>query len=781
MTLTYQDVVTVKLDPLTTAAGKWDEMAGKFKSVEDLYKQKVQTVSDDGGWLGVAAGGASAQFRATQGQLAAAQTQAKAIASLLRDAHTQFTTLVKAVKDLVADAKKEHFLVDSQGKVTYDWSLIDESDKKDTDYESWRQKTVAAETKWTDAIKKAVQHVDDADQGAKLALRESAGIRALDDITLGGHDFNGQAKGDIEIYEARKAKEYADKVLDGDKLSDTERAEWERLNRDNADDKVFSQTFLTSLGPEDTLKLGNKFNDLAYYDDTGHKKDYLALEKGLATTIAGATRVPDFAGADGKKLAYGTKAYQDAFEKWSASGDAKFYNDWREGLKKAGVDAYDLKVAGEERGPGFKGRDQQVRGYQSLITLMKQGDGYSPQFLSDVTDDMIAAEKKDQNIWDLYGEFEGKKDGWFANDPVDGSLEIMSRDPQLSTAYLDPATDGAKDRLTYLMKDRDWNLSNTTDWRGNFEYTGSDTHEKDARTGLGLAIEAGTTGREPHTPGGDAGRHSEAQARIMHDAINLLDYGHPDGKDGKDDRVANGDNVLKGDDYAGFRGSFARALSDYTPDTVDILQGDGPGDRVGKNDSHSAGDDSQIQNSRSSVLRMMRGVSEDDENYLLLRRSAQGYMAEQLATGDLHTISSVENRSAKVGEVFGALNAIGGDIDLSERDTKLAEAGDKRVYGYHLVGGMVTGIPVVGDMAQRTVDGIANEWLKGVSSEQGLLARDKLSAGNDAAEDALDAYFASWGKEDHRSTDEIGAAQREAKEAYTSGRENAYDALRERK
>ena len=54
------------------------------------------------------------------------------------------------------------------------------------------------------------------------------------------------------------------------------------------------------------------------------------------------------------------------------------------------------------------------------------------------------------------------------------------------------------------------------------------------------------------------------------------------------------------------------------------------------------------------------------------------------------------------------VNAIGGDIHLSERDAKLSEAGDMRVYGYHVIGGAITGIPVVGDNEDDVV-GVASD------------------------------------------------------------------------
>ncbi|MEU0441406.1 hypothetical protein ABZ202_16830 [Streptomyces sp. NPDC006186] len=200
--------------------------------------------------------------------------------------------------------------------------------------------------------------------------------------------------------------------------------------------------------------------------------------------------MPDFKGADGKHLRYGTKEYFDAFNKWLSTDDARFYTKWRNDLREYGDDKYDLKVAGEKIQIG-RGSGQEVRGYQSLVTLMQQGHGYSPQFVADITDDMIALEKEDPDVWDLRGHFSGKEDGWFANDPVDGALGVMSHNPEGAAGYLDPGTSAGKERLDYLLGDgegsRDWKVTNTTRWQGNIEFTASDELDTDDRKGLGDA------------------------------------------------------------------------------------------------------------------------------------------------------------------------------------------------------------------------------------------------------------------------------------------------------
>ncbi|MFG2392753.1 DUF6571 family protein [Streptomyces lavendulae] len=752
--------MTTDLGLLTTAADKWESMAGEIKKVEERYRDSVQKITMGPDWTGVSAGVAHANFAGTRYEYAAAQIQAKAVASLLRDAHGQFTDLRKRLDSVRADAVKEGLVVDSQGNVRQDESKLTGQDRM---YLRDHPEAVAALNKtieaWAQRIRDLVQAFADADQGVRVAL-EAVGVDSNKDAFGKGNDdqlngFNAGAQGDIEVYEARNAEDIATRINSGEKVSAADYAELNRSFRDNSSRAEFTQTFLNGMGAENTLKLTNKLNDHAYGDDKGNKQRYLDLQKGLANSLANAMQDPK----------------------------SEFYKNFRTDLNKAGLATYDLKQISDYTLGRSHG--QQVHGYQSLATLMQQGDGYSTPFLHDLATDIRKAEDKSQggnpDIWDLTGDFSGDNRGWFANDPLDGVLGVMSKNPEAATSYLDPGPDGKNDNLQYLLKDRDWNHVDTTTWIGNSERVTDDVFDKDVRAGLGLILETGTTGQLPGSPGTEITRHPEAEARIMHDAVNLFDYGDGNGKDDKGELKGQGDTVLKSEEYANVRGPLARALSSYSPDIVDIIAGEGPGDRVGKDDALAAGDDSRIQNSRGSVLRVLRGVSEDPENYFLLHESERRYMAEQLTTSDLSDPEALKNRAAKIGEVNGAINAIGGDIKLSERDAVLSAAGDKRVYGYHIIGGAITGIPIVGDLAQRTVDGAWNEWLKGVTAEQGLLARERISSANDAAQTDLDKFFQSWGNETHQSATSVGAAQREAQQSYTGGRESAYLALREKK
>ncbi|MER7520861.1 hypothetical protein [Streptomyces sp. NPDC126499] len=803
--LTYAEIMTTDFAALTTAAEKWESMAGEIKKVEDRYKDTVQKVTMGPNWLGLTAGVAHTNFAGTRYEYAAAQTQAKAVGSLLRDAHTQFVDLKKKLDSARTDAIDAGMTISEEGRVSFDYAKLTDSERRAYRNDPDGQRAISeAVATWQKHIDDRVKAVSDADEGVKIAL-EAVVIDSNKDIGGKGDDqlngFNAGAKGDIELYEAENAKDIATRINNGEKVSAADYAELNRSFRDNADDKKFSQTFIGGMGADGTIKLANALNDRAHSGDQSQRGLYRDVNKGLADTLAGATAVPEFKGSDGKKLVYGSKAYQDAFADWSKTSDAKFYHDFMGDLRKSGVEKYELDVAGDKISVGT-GHGQEVRGYQALATLMQQGSGYSPQFLGDLTDDMIAAEKKDKNIWDLHGSFDDKKDGWFKNDPVDGVLNVMSRDPEAATGYLDPKSGdvnsaseyrdpkgegNTNDRLKYLLKDRDWDFVNTTDWRGNIEITGKDTFDKDVRAGLGLALEAATTGHAAGSPGTELGRHSEAQARIMHDAINLIDYGDAEGKEGDPKRLGRADEVLAKEDYANMRDPLARAMASYTPDVVDTIAGEGPGKRVGLNEALANGDDSQIQNSRSSLLRFMRGVSEvpdgsaESKNFNLLYQSQLGYMSEQLATGDFSKPDALENRAQKIGEVYGTITAVGGDLDLDIRDQKNSEAGNQRFYGYHVMGGAITGIPVIGDMAQRTVDIVLNERLSVIQSENGLLTKETLATQNDKAHDTLDKFFAGWNAERHAvDPDTLGRTQNEARQSYNGARQITFEALRSR-
>ncbi|MFB7528060.1 hypothetical protein ACFC0C_07385 [Streptomyces sp. NPDC056178] len=649
--LSYQDVLTVRLGPLTTAAAAWEEMADGFGRTGEAYGGSVQNVTSGESWVGVSADAAYAHLKATRKQFDAAETEARAIAGILRDIHGQFMERIGALKELVESAKSAHMYIDSQGRAHYDGERAKSSGTGVIDEASIR---ITQEAAWTAAVARAVQTVDDADQGAKLALRDAAGIksffeRAMDQITGHDYEFNERAVGDIEVVEAREAQKYADEVLAGKKPSNLE--EWERLQRDNAGDKVFSQMLLNHLGPENTIKLTNQLNTFAYDSDIGNKSHYLGVEQGFANALSTATQDPK----------------------------SRFYKDWHAGMQEVGMKR-------------FEWQGEKVRGYQSLVTLMQHGDGYSDRFMHDLGDDMIAAEKADKgnDNWDLPKRFTTPRDEWFANDPLDGLLGIMSKDPEASASFLDPQSDpnpddgkkAGNDRLEYLTRKRDWDVIDGHPFMRNPHdpdsmwgdpLSGSDIEDAQGRVGFGAALVAGTTGIDPNNSGGGYVTHSDANNRVFEGALKHLSG--------------------EGNDFPpSLRTPMAVVMGNY-------------GDEV--HAATSAHNDSESPIDRGQVLEVSKQISRDRFSYLTLQDSINHEIVRDISTNE-----DPEESWRKAGRTVGFLEEAryqGLQVDVDDAKSKAAW---EAKMDYHRWGGVANFIPHAGDAVQREVDVLTSKWLE---------------------------------------------------------------------
>ncbi|MFI6689721.1 hypothetical protein [Streptomyces sp. NPDC050485] len=201
---TYHEILSTDLSKLTTAADRWDGMAGEFEKREKAYRRDVHGISLGDSWSGLSADAPNKRFDTTLKEFQSAQTEAKAIASLLREAHANLVDLTAKLKTARQEAIDAKMTVSDQGVVAYAYSTLTESDKNvlhhDPDYQESVRKAVGS---WQDRIDHAVQAVTDADKGIEIAF----GAVVLDsDITDGtmGTGFNGQAKGDISKYTEQK-------------------------------------------------------------------------------------------------------------------------------------------------------------------------------------------------------------------------------------------------------------------------------------------------------------------------------------------------------------------------------------------------------------------------------------------------------------------------------------------------------------------------------------------------------------------------------------------------
>ncbi|MCC3774961.1 hypothetical protein [Streptomyces sp. UNOB3_S3] len=677
--------MTTDLALLTTAAGQWDAAAMKFESVQKDYESQVKAIASDGTWTGQANLVAAPNMRQTHEQYTAAAKEARAIASLLRDAHGQFTDLRGKLKSVVAEAEKDHMRIGDDGRAT--WTKRDDpAVLHDPDAPAAIAK---AEDSWNRRIADAVRAFDDADQGVKLAL--TSAVQNTDILNGGLNGFNARAEGDIEKVEAREAAELATKLNSTGHLDAKDMAEMQRLFRDNGHDKAFSQTFLNSVGPDGTIQLTNKLTGLAYSDDKSHKQAYDAIQAGLAGTVSTAT----------------------------ADTNSSFYDKWHEKLRQAG-------------GKNFGSKTDPLYGYQSFVNLMGYSDHYGKQFLNDLGNDIIATEKKQPGMWTQWR----RHPGLDQSDPLDHLLGVMSKNPDAATSFLDPGDSGKNDHLKYLLKDREWPKIATA---GPGALVTMD--EPTSKLGLGQAIEAAATGHAPLPDGAlpnPEARHDQAQARVMHDTVELVDPGSSSAAP------------------ANLRRPLANALAEYSTDTHEILSA-----KTDYQDETGVwSDDGKIKMSvgRDKLLRAMRGLAEDPLAYATLHHAESRHISHELggltADAKLHEESNVLD---KAGAVLGSYGAIREDVINDERSSAYTSADWKAKVAYHILGGAVTPMTIgpqkfpIGDALQRGVDTWAWAWSNDMKSHADTEANAKIADHYMDADRQMRLMIKGWAADQHIS------------------------------
>ncbi|MFC9295933.1 hypothetical protein ACFTWH_07330 [Streptomyces sp. NPDC057011] len=714
----YHEVITTDLSTLNTAADGWKEMARQFKTLEDVYEKEVQSVSKGNGWQGSAANVSANNSAITRNEFDAAQTEALAMESLLRDAFARFTELKGKVTSAAADAVAAGMKVSDAGIASYDFGKTDPDTARAIRHDP---DLPEVERSWTSRIADAVKAVTEFDADVKVALLNASGA---DGTAMFG--FNSKPVGDVEAVEALALTQ---KIRDG-KASPEELQHYNEVLKQNSGDKHFSEAYLNSLGAKDTLLLADQMN-LASNErgaSAADKKLYESINTGLANTIASGTKDPD---------SYAYKPFVNGLNEQGRELVAK-------GLR-----------------PTY--------GYQALVTLMGNGGGYGKQFLNDLGDGMIAAEKSKPHMYDHA--YDSQRPN-LVSDPLDGLLGIMAKDPDSATYFLDPEAPGNKnEHLKYMLNDRDM----PDPWISTTGVGQPIVMHGDKTAGLGAAIQAAATG---HTDGeklGPPGPHTEGQARVMHHAIRLLD-----------DEMG-GDEFPE--DLQGLQQPMARALVDYVADTHEILGGKNTdlGGHAGSDSIYGSGDKAQIAVGQGSLIRVMRGIADDGPSYGLMVQAERAYSAEQLATavpykaGSPHEASiDWDNRAHDIGAASGALNGIGADVYKDKEDDKVKWAEGTAEYTAASVNGLIGEIPVVGTVGGSLMDAAKYDWVEGVKDAAEELSKKESSDNYSAGMDGTNKLFDEW--RDLRRSDggdpEAEHAQNAAGVAYTSGREAARAHLR---
>ncbi|MEU3772126.1 hypothetical protein AB0F11_02715 [Streptomyces sp. NPDC032472] len=223
--------------PLSAAADKWLSMAEEIGKVERRYHESVEKIRIGQAWNGVSASVALTSFASTRYEYQAAQIQAKATATLLRNAHLQFVELKKQLENARDEAVKAGMKVSEQGAVAYDWDRLTGEERYAAHHDPDFARSVReSEASWSEHIKSCVKAFDDADHDLKKDLEAVVkdGYGNKNDGTL-GTGFNGSAGEVAKADDAARATRETLSVLemrDGETLDDyIKRLEREAVTR----------------------------------------------------------------------------------------------------------------------------------------------------------------------------------------------------------------------------------------------------------------------------------------------------------------------------------------------------------------------------------------------------------------------------------------------------------------------------------------------------------------------------------------------------------------------
>jgi hypothetical protein len=138
-------------------------------------------------WIGVSATAGSARFDVTHKEYQGAQSEALAVAKVLRTAHAEFTGLRKKVEQIREDAVRAGMRVSERGVVAFGTAQLEPGEYQAYVHDpSYQESARKAAAEWAAQLAVAVQVVNDADEDFKLTLAALMQDSNLPDGTISG-------------------------------------------------------------------------------------------------------------------------------------------------------------------------------------------------------------------------------------------------------------------------------------------------------------------------------------------------------------------------------------------------------------------------------------------------------------------------------------------------------------------------------------------------------------------------------------------------------------------
>ncbi|MDH2388479.1 hypothetical protein QCN29_06710 [Streptomyces sp. HNM0663] len=663
---TFEQLLNAKLGPLNTAATQWTEMIAKLTQL----KTDASAMTSKAGkstWRGENASVTKEFVTKTAKEFSDAVTEAESVRDLIQDA----STLLKSAQDDL----KTTYENPPPGITIYPNGVLshrvhpDRRSKDSTEPIATEAQFEALRGKIEGILKRAAE----ADELCAWGLRALIKNHPND---FGSTDIGGVAEAkklrEEEKQQAENGREAAKLYARWEHLDGKERERLLQLAEGGKDSPAFAEQLMTNLSYRGrdqqeavlllagSLEAGGRDGQLSATD--------ARLYKALSGSLATATGPDSSIGSPGGV----TSAWTDKLITTARDGNGlpRQHPGQLEG-GAAGLSALTKLMAADFDSDEVYDPNKDPK-EKSSPWKKDEGDPlYSEAFLHEVGNTIREWETNNEDAYD------GHMKHWQGTqaDPMKGLLNAMSRNPSAATHYFDPNT---TDNLKYFLDDRDWPGGDVE------SKMPVETQYTSARAELGLALEAAATGRVPGSPMHPVPAH--------HDGAETAIFERVMGEYTKELRTNQSAIPVS------MRLPMADMIADYGSDVHQILgkKMDGPTDF------------NQLEIDRGDLTRIIRGTAEDPNAYKIIHGSQSVVTGEGLARfpeesfrkEDPELRAWVKQSASVLGHLDGVRGDVIYDLGQAEKDAN----NWKKMVNYHVVGGLLTPIPIVGDGVQRSVD-----------------------------------------------------------------------------
>ncbi|MEV8444887.1 DUF6571 family protein [Streptomyces parvus] len=731
---TFEQLLTARLGPMETAVTQWTEMIGKLKTPLQDDAKAMKSKADKSTWKGENATVTKEFVTKTAKEFDDAVKEAESVRDLLKDAHGLFKSAQDDLKHAYENPPPG-IIIHPNGVLSHSVHP-DRRSKDSTDPVATEAQFEALRSKLEGILKRA----DEADELCSWGLRALIRNHPND---FGSTEFNGIADAKRaraeEKQQAENGREAAKLYARWEHLDDEERERLLDYAEKGKNSPAFAEQLMTNLSYRgrdqqeavlllaSSLESGGRDGQLSSTD----ARLYRALSGSLAT----ATGPDSSIGTPGGF----TSAWTDKLVTTARDGNGLPMR--HPGAIGGGAatlkDLTDLMAADAGDKP-YDPEDEKASTYDK-----DKGDPvYSEAFLTEVGDTIREWETNNDDAYDgVMKNWQGTQE-----DPMKGLLNAMSRNPSASTHYFDPNT---TDNLKYFLEDREWPGGAVEDEMPD------DLKRTSARAELGVALEAGATGREPGSPlHAPPAHHDEAETAIFERV--LKEYSGGDASESQSSVPV------------AMRASVGSMIGDYASDVHQILgkKMDGPTDF------------NNLEVERGDLLRIMRGAAEDPKAFGVMHQSqtvviAEGmndYPATSYREGDEGLRAWIKQSASVLGHLDGVRGDVIYDLGQAEKDAN----GWNKMINYHAIGAPLTAIPVVGDAVQRSVDVGTAAYMNELNEKVDAETRRNMVDHFENGERQMDAMMRKMALEKGLSVEELDASPGEYEDHLQSAAENWY-------